>query len=111
MGPSVGESRRWAKQKNSGLAGEGLVPQRPLQRLQRGVLPLVESGEALGFFAEVAASFLSVRAAARRSGVSPCCQSLNARAEIAAACRTTVSMFAPLLAHGKRPAEVLLVRS
>ena len=29
-------------------AGEGLVQQRLLQRLQRGVLPLVEAGEALG---------------------------------------------------------------
>jgi hypothetical protein len=33
----------------SGLAGEGLVPQRPLQRLQRGVPPVVEAREALGF--------------------------------------------------------------
>ena len=31
---------------------EGLVQQRLLKRLQRGVLPLVEAGEALGFFAE-----------------------------------------------------------
>ena len=37
----------------SQCAGEGLVQERLLQRLQRGVLPLVEAGEALGFFAEV----------------------------------------------------------
>ena len=34
----------------SELAGEGLVQQRLLQRLQRGELSLVEGGEALGFF-------------------------------------------------------------
>ena len=32
----------------SQFAGEGLVQQRRLQRLQRGVLPLGEAGEALG---------------------------------------------------------------
>jgi len=31
------------------FACEGLVQQRLLQRLQRGELPLVEAGEALGF--------------------------------------------------------------
>lgn len=31
------------------FSGEGLVQQRLLQRLQRGELPLVEAGEALGF--------------------------------------------------------------
>ena len=34
---------------------EGLVQQRLLKRLQRGVLPLVEAGEALGFFADLGA--------------------------------------------------------
>ena len=34
----------------SQFSGEGLVQQRLLQRLQRGVLPLGEAGEALGFF-------------------------------------------------------------
>ena len=34
----------------SQCSGEGLVQQRLLQRLQRGELPLVEAGEALGFF-------------------------------------------------------------
>ena len=34
----------------SQFSSEGLVQQRLLQRLQRGVLPLVEAGEALGFF-------------------------------------------------------------
>ena len=78
MGPSVGESRRWAKQKNSGLAGEGLVPQRPLQRLQRGVLPLVESGEALGFSfvhagrASRGAAHLSYSTTPARHGLYPC---------------------------------------
>ena len=33
------------------LAGEGLVQQRLLQRVQRGELPLVDGFEALGFFA------------------------------------------------------------
>ena len=36
----------------SQFSGEGLVQQRLLQRLQRSVLPLVEAGEALGFFVE-----------------------------------------------------------
>ena len=36
----------------SKLPGKGLVQQRLLQRLQRGELPFVETGEALGFFAE-----------------------------------------------------------
>ncbi|MBK9991298.1 MAG: hypothetical protein IPP19_11335 [Verrucomicrobia bacterium] len=35
---------------NSELAGEGLVQERLLQRLQRGEFSLVEAGEALGFF-------------------------------------------------------------
>ena len=34
----------------SEFSAEGLVQERLLQRLQRGVLPLVEAGEALGFF-------------------------------------------------------------
>jgi hypothetical protein len=34
----------------SELAGEGLVQERFFQRLQRGELPLVKEGEALGFF-------------------------------------------------------------
>jgi len=33
----------------SQCSGEGLVQQRLLQRLQRGVLPGVKAGEALGF--------------------------------------------------------------
>ena len=33
----------------SQFSGEGLVQQRLLQRLQHGVLPLVEAGEASGF--------------------------------------------------------------
>ena len=39
------------------FSSEGLVQQRLLQRLQRGVLPLVEAGEALGFFCEVVELF------------------------------------------------------
>ena len=35
-------------QAGSEQTGEGLVQQRLFQRLQRGVLPLVEAGEALG---------------------------------------------------------------
>jgi len=34
---------------SSQFSGEGSVQQRLFQRLQRGVLPLVEAGEALGF--------------------------------------------------------------
>ena len=37
------------KARSSEFSGEGLVQQRLLQRLQRGELPLVEMGEALGF--------------------------------------------------------------
>jgi hypothetical protein len=49
MGGSVVGTLKGGKQKTSQCAGEGLVQQRLLQRLQRGVLPLVEAGEALGF--------------------------------------------------------------
>jgi len=34
------------------FSGEGLLEERLLQRRQRGLLPFVERGEALGFFAE-----------------------------------------------------------
>ena len=37
----------------SKCAGEGLVQERLFQGLQRGELPLIEAGKALGFFAEV----------------------------------------------------------
>ena len=45
------------------FSGEGLVQQRLLQRLQRGVLPLVEAGEALGF---VIAHHLNLQSGATR---------------------------------------------
>ena len=41
------------------FSGEGLVQQRLLQRLQRGVLPLVEAGQALGFGFVHGQSFLT----------------------------------------------------
>ena len=52
MGGSIVETLDGENQKILKFPTEGLVQQRLLKRLQRGVLPLVEAGEALGFFAE-----------------------------------------------------------
>ena len=53
MSPGNGVSEvRAVNEVISQLPGKGLVQQRLLQGLQRGELPLVKAGEALGFFAE-----------------------------------------------------------